>query len=311
MADSDLDREKDDDKGTVTGADETPGDRQMRGGSRLGRGGRLGSRRPLGELDDPPERGPAAYLAEFIGTFGLVLFVCFVVVLFIPPAPEPVQPGVPVETPFQDWAVIGLVHAFILFALIQMFAIVSGAHFNPAVTVALAAIRQIRAIDAAIYIAVQVLGAIAAAGVVKLMLNNDAAGKGTSWGAPDVSDLAGNDVGVALGAEVIGTFFLVLAIVGVAVNPRGTKDWAGFAIGATLAAAVMIFGPLSGAGLNPARSFGPSLVGGEWATDTNALQWILIYVVGPLLGALLAAFLYFQTVILPGKKGTEGMDPVG
>jgi glycerol uptake facilitator-like aquaporin len=72
----------------------------------------------------------------------------------------------------------------------------------------------------------------------------------------------------------------------------------------------MILGPLSGAGFNPARSFGPSLFG-DFAADTNAIQWILIYVIGPALGALLAAFLYFQTVILPGRKGTEGMDPVG
>ena len=304
MADSDLDREKDDETGAVAGDD-----RARSSGARatLGRGG---GRRPLAEMDDPPERGPAAYLAEFLGTFGLVLFVCFVVVLYAPGPLPAAQPGLPETQPFQDWAVIGLVHAFILFALIQAFAIVSGAHFNPAVTVALAAIRQIRAIDAAIYIAVQLIGAIAAAFVVKLMLDNDNAnGEAAGFGAPNVGEAAGTDVAVAVGAEVIGTFFLVLAIVGVAVNPRGVKDWAGFAIGATLAASVMILGPLSGAGLNPARSFGPSLIG-DFA-DVNAIQWILIYVVGPILGALLAAFLYFQTVILPGRKGTDGMDPVG
>src|SRR5918994_1919500 len=98
---------------------------------------------------------------------------------------------------FQDFAVVGLVHVFILFALIQAFAVVSGAHFNPAVTAALAAIRQIRPIDAAIYIVVQVLGGLAAAGVVKLMLNNDAAGAGTSFGAPEVGRQAGGDVAVA------------------------------------------------------------------------------------------------------------------
>jgi MIP family channel proteins len=302
MADSDLDREKDDETGAVAGEE------RKRSASRFGLG-RAGTRRPLGELDEPVERGPAAYLAEFLGTFGLVLFICFVVILYAPGPVAPAQPGLPETQPFQDWAVIGLVHAFILFALIQVFAIVSGAHFNPAVTVALAAIRQIRAIDAAIYIVVQVIGGIAAAAVAKLMLNNDAAGAGGAFGGPGVGDQAGGDVAVALGAEVIGTFFLVLAIVGIAVNPRGVKDWAGFAIGATLGAAVMIFGPLSGAGLNPARSFGPSLFG-DFA-DVNALEWILIYVVGPLLGALLAAFLYFQTVILPGRKGTEGVGPVG
>jgi MIP family channel proteins len=270
---------------------------------------RTAGRRPLGELDEPPERGPAAYLAEFVGTFGLVLFICFAAVLYAPPPIPAAQPGLPEVQPFQDFAVIGLVHAFALFALIQVFAIVSGAHFNPAVTVAMAAIRQIRAIDAAIYIAVQLIGGIAAAAVVKLMLNNDAAGAGGAFGAPAVGNAAGGDVAVALGAETLGTFFLVLAIVGVAVNPRGIKDWAGFAIGATLGLALMAFGPLSGGSFNPARAFGPSLIG-EFA-DVNAFEWILVWVIGPALGALLAAFLYFQTMILPGRKGAEGMEPVG
>ena len=65
-------------------------------------------------------------------------------------------------------------------------------------------------------------------------------------------------------AEGLGTFFLVWAVVAVAVNPRATRDWAGLAIGGTLGFAVMIIGPLTGAALNPARWFGPALVAGEW-----------------------------------------------
>ncbi len=301
MADEDLDREKDDDTEVDAGRESSA--------SRPTLAARAARRRPLGELDEPPERGPAAYLAEFIGTFGLVFFICACAVLFIP-GPEPAaQPGLPEVQPFQDWSVLGLVHAFALFVLIQAFAIASGAHFNPAVTVALAAIRQIRPIDAAIYVVVQVLGALAAGGVVKLMLNNDAAGAGGHFGAPEIGNAAGGDVAVALGAEVIGTFFLVLVIVGVAVNPRGLKDWSGWAIGATLGLAALAIGPLSGAGFNPARSFGPSVIGGF--ADVSALEWILIWVIGPLLGAVLAAFVYVQTIILPGRKGDEGMDPVG
>jgi MIP family channel proteins len=205
--------------------------------------------------------------------------------------------------------VIGLAHAFILFALIQALAVASGAHFNPAVTAAMAAIRQIRLIDAAIYVVVQLIGAIAAACVVKLLLNNpDAAGADPTFGSVAVGPAAAKSTRVAFGAEVIGTFFLVWAIVGVAVNPRGVRDWAGFAIGATLGAAVMVFGPVSGAGLNPARAFGPALFGDF---GQSAGTWILIWVIGPLIGALLAAFLYFQMFILPGRKGTEGMEPVG
>jgi MIP family channel proteins len=291
MADSDLDRDRDDAEST-----------------KVGKGGAAAARRsPLREFGDPPERGPAAYLAELIGTFGLVFFVCTVVVLYAPVAQEPAQPGLPAVQPFQDWAVIGLVHAFILFMLIQTLAIVSGAHFNPAVTAAMAAIRQIRPPDAAIYIVVQLIGGLAGALVCKLLFDN-ATGEATQWGSVGVGDVVGDSTTVAFAAEVIGTFFLMWAIVGVAVNPRGARDWAGFAIGATLGAAVMILGPVSGGGFNPARAFGPAIVGdfGE-----GALTWILVWVIGPLLGALLAAFVYFQMFILPGRKGEEGMDPVG
>ena len=291
MADSDLDREKDDDAGAVSA------------------GGPARGRRPLSELGDPAERGPAAYLAEFIGTFGLVFFVATVLMLYAPGPQPATQPGLPPVQEFQDWSVIGLVNAFILFALIQALAVASGAHFNPAVTAALTAIRQIRPIDAAIYIVVQLLGAVAAGFVVKLMFDNpNAAGTEPTFGAVRVGEVAAGSTGAALAAEVIGTFFLVWAIVGVAVNPRGIRDWAGFAIGATLGAAVMILGPLSGGSFNPARAFGPALFG---EFDQSALEWILIWVVGPLIGALLAAFVYVQTIILPGRKGTEGMEPVG
>jgi MIP family channel proteins len=288
MADSELDRENDD------------------ATTRVARPGRAG-RGPLAEAGDPPERGPAAFLAELIGTFGLVFFVCTVVVLYAPVAQEPAQPGLPAVQPFQDWAVIGLVHAFILFALIQALAIVSGAHFNPAVTAAMAAIRQIRPPDAAVYIVVQLIGGLAGALVCKLMFDNPT-GEAVDWGAVKLGSVTGESTSVAFAAEVIGTFFLVWAIVGVAVNPHGVRDWAGFAIGATLGAAVMILGPVSGGSFNPARAFGPAIAGefGE-----GAGTWLLVWVVGPLLGALLAAFVYFQMFILPGRKGDEGLEPVG
>jgi MIP family channel proteins len=278
------------------------------GKTEVGAGGTAAARRaPMGEFGDPAERGPAAYLAELIGTFGLVFFVCTVVTLYAPGPQEAAQPGLPAVQPFQDWAVIGLVHAFILFALIQTLAIVSGAHFNPAVTAAMAAIRQIRPVDAAIYVVVQLIGGLAGAMVCKLMFDN-ATGEDAHWGAPAIGNVVGGSTTVALAAEVIGTFFLMWAIVGVAVNPRGVKDWAGFAIGATLGAAVMIFGPVSGAALNPARAFGPA-VAGEFSEGAGT--WALVWVVGPVVGALLAAFVYFQMFILPGRKGDEGMEPVG
>src|SRR4051794_13284031 len=162
-----------------------------------------------------PERGPAAYLAEFIGTFALVFFITIVASqVLAPPAAPGAQPG------FNDITALGLVHMLALFMLIQTLAVVSGAHFNPAVTTALAAIRQIRIIDAAIYIVVQLAGGVLGALVTKLILKNFDQADALNFGAPSVSKTA-LDGSIPLGmlVEGIGTFFLVWAIVGVAVNP--------------------------------------------------------------------------------------------
>jgi glycerol uptake facilitator-like aquaporin len=70
----------------------------------------------------------------------------------------------------------------------------------------------------------------------------------------------------------------------------------------------MILGPVSGAGFNPARALGPALVGDF---GQGAGTWLLVWVLAPIIGALLAAFVYFQMFILPGKKGDEGLEPVG
>src|SRR3954463_3642448 len=97
------------------------------------------------------ERGLAAYLAELIGTLLLVFFITSVVVLFVSTGAQ-AQFG-------SDFAVIGLVHAFLLFGLIVMFGVVSGGHFNPAVTLAALVIRRIRPLDGAIYMLAQLSGA--------------------------------------------------------------------------------------------------------------------------------------------------------
>ena len=251
------------------------------------------------------ERGPAAYIAELIGTFGLVFVITMSVVLFVP-APV-TQPGVGQFQPFQDWAVVGLVHAFVLFFLIQTLAIICGAHFNPAVTVSLAAIRQIRILDAGIYIVMQLAGATLGALLTKAVVTE--IGKGVNYGAPGINTGRVGTTLAGMTVEAIGTFFLVWAIVGVAVNPAGLKDWSGFAIGTTLGFAVMILGPLTGGSLNPARAFGPSLV--AHAFDGSTGRWLLVYVLSPAIGGVLAAASYFWLFIQPGKKGVTGMEPVG
>jgi glycerol uptake facilitator protein len=246
------------------------------------------------------DRGPAAYLAEFIGTLMLVFFICAVVSLYGPEA------SAQNPNPFVDFGVIGLVHVLVLFVLIQTLAIVSGAHFNPAVTAALTALRQIKAVDAGIYILAQLAGALAGALLVKAILLNE--GESENYGTPAVSELIEGAIFPGMVVEAIGTFFLLWAIIGVALNPRAAQDWAAFAIGGALGMAVMVLAPLTGAGLNPARSFGPALVSGEWG---GADVFLLVYVVGPVVGALVAAFLYFQMFIATGKKGVGGAEPVG
>ena len=228
------------------------------------------------------ERGTPAYVAEFIGTFFLVLFVCMVVTLNS-------AGGLGVT----DFAVIGLVHAFVLAMLVYTLGGTSGAHFNPAVTAALAALRKITLIDATIYWLVQLAGAVAAALVTKLLLLDE--GRGVNYGATSISKILSGNVGAGFLCEVLGAFVLMWAIMGVAVNPRGERAWAGWVIGIALGVAVMIFAPLDGAGFNPARSFGPAIVSGHW-TDF----WI--YVIGPVTGAIGAAFGYRMLVLDPADR---------
>jgi MIP family channel proteins len=246
------------------------------------------------------DRGPAAYLAEFVGTLLLVFFITAVVSLYVS-APSAQNPN-----PFIDFSVIGLVHAFLLFGLIQTLGLISGAHFNPAVTAAMTMLRQIKPVDSAIYIVAQLAGAVAGALLTKALLLDE--GKAENYGATTVSNVINGDILPGMVAEAIGTFFLVWVIVGVAVNPRATKEWAALAIGAALGMGVMVIAPLTGAGFNPARSFGPAIVSGEWG---GADTFLLVYVAAPVIGALVAGLLYYNLVIAPGRREPGGMEPVG
>jgi MIP family channel proteins len=248
------------------------------------------------EVTEVQDRGPAAYIAEFVGTLLLVFFVTAVVSLYVSPDPKL----------FTDFSVIGLVHAFLLFGLIQTLGVISGAHFNPAVTTAMAFLRQISLPDAAIYIVAQLGGAVGGALLTKALLLDE--GKAVNYGATTVSDRIGGDILPGVAAEAVGTFFLVWVIVGVAVNPRATKEWAALAIGAALGMGVMVLAPLTGAGFNPARSFGPAIVSGEFGGADN---FLLVYVAAPVIGALVAGVLYFVVTVAPGKRGVGGVEPVG
>jgi len=252
------------------------------------------------EVTEVPDRGPAAYIAEFVGTLLLVFFVTAVVSLYVS-SPSPQNPN-----PFIDFSVIGLVHVFVLFGLIQTLAVISGAHFNPAVTAAMTALRQIGPIDAAIYVVAQLAGGVAGALLTKALLLDE--GKGVNYGATLVSSRLDGAIFPGMVVEALGTFFLVWVIFGVAVNPRATKEWAALAIGAALGMGVMVLAPLTGAGFNPARAFGPAIVSGEFGGADN---FLLVYVLAPVVGALVAGFLYVNLVIAPGQRGVGGVEPVG
>ena len=219
------------------------------------------------------ERGLASYIAELIGTMLLVFTITSVFVLYVASGAN-AQFG-------SDYAVVGLVVAFVIFGLIASVGIASGGHFNPAVTAAFIALRRIDPIDGLVYILAQLSGGVLGALMTKGLLLDE--GRASDYSTPAVSDLLG---GAAQGAMVegIGTFLLVLTVLTVALNPE-TRKWAPLAIGTMLGATQMLFGPLTGAAVNPARWFGPALVSSDF-TDT----WV--YIVGPLAGGLLAAALY-------------------
>ena len=225
----------------------------------------------------PARRRPEAFAAEFLGTLLLVLFIGLVLTLNS-------QRGLG----YVDHTMIGLVQLLILALLFHTLARVSGAHLNPAVTITLAALRRMRAPDAAVYVVVQVLGALAGALVVKLLLSDE--GEAVAYGAPLVSEqfLDGEALAGFL-AELLGTFLLVWAYMSALSDRRGSRPGAALLVGGALGAAVMAIGPLTGGAFNPARAFGPALVGGEFG---DAGTWIVAFVLGPLVGGLLAGTLF-------------------
>jgi MIP family channel proteins len=237
------------------------------------------------------DRGLASYIAELLGTLVLVFVITSVVVLYVS-VPTPASPGGPAQPTFgSDFAVVGLVHGTVLFVLVAILAGVSGAHLNPAVTVAAAILRRIDPIDAVVYILAQLSGGVAGALLTKALLNDE--GRLGNYGAVEVSNILGSNF-AGFVVEGIGAFLLVLAVLAVAFNPRARSEWAPLAIGLTLGFVVMVFGPLTGGSVNPARWFGPALVGNEFGG-------IWPYVLGPIVGSGLAAAVYAY-VIVPGQE---------
>jgi MIP family channel proteins len=211
------------------------------------------------------------YLAEFVGTFGIVF------------APVALSATGHLRGGEANLMAAAWVSGLAVLAMIYALGPISAAHFNPAVTLGFAVARRFPWRFVLPYWGAQFAGAIAAAGACALLFG---AGHG-------VHIPAGSTVR-AVGLEAVLTFLLMLVIVSVATDRRVNGAVPGLAIGLTVVFDVLIGGPVSGGSMNPARSLGPALFSGG-----AALSAYWVYVVGPLLGAVIAARVY------EGIRGSE------
>jgi glycerol uptake facilitator protein len=219
--------------------------------------------------------------AEAIGTAILV---------FIGAGSVPLTLFLTGDNPFgsAELSTISFAFAFAIFAAVYSVGHISGAHINPAVTIALFATRKIDATTASSYIAAQLVGAFIGAGLTLAVLSgNNPASLGL--GAVSVNANAGNVVGLA--AEIIGTAILVFTVFGAAVDGRAPGGFAGIVIGFIVYGIIILVGPITGAALNPARQIGPELLGAAIGATTH-LDQLWVYVAGPIVGGLIGAFLY-------------------
>ena len=209
------------------------------------------------------------YLAEFISTFSLVF----------------VATGAMATNNMSNGS-LGLIGIAISSGLIVMSMVyatkhISGAHINPAVTIAMFITRRMNITDSISYIIAQISGAIIASLLILSIFPSAITdfNLGATTLASDVNATSGTMI------EAILTFILVFTIFGSAIDKRAPNGSAGFAIGTAVMLAILIGGPITGASMNPARSFGPALASGYWVDQ--AIYWI-----GPIIGGTVAALVY-------------------
>lgn len=208
-------------------------------------------------------------LAEAIGTFGLVFFCAGGIVVGALP-----NTGIGLMG-------VALTQALALGVLVTAFMNISGAHFNPAVTLGFLVGGRIRPGPAAGYITVQLVAAVAAAWLVTALLPGSAV-MATALGTPMIQN--GMTLWQAIAIEAVLTFFLMSAFYGTVVAPTAPAV-GGFGIGLVMFFGIMVGGPLTGAAVNPARALGPALISGNWIGH-------VVYWIGPLVGAVVAAVVW-------------------
>jgi aquaporin Z len=225
--------------------------------------------------------------AEFFGTFWLVFGGCGAALI------SAAFPGLGI-------GFAGVALAFGLTVLTMVYAVghISGGHLNPAISVGLVAGRRFPAKDLPAYIIAQVLGAIAAAGVLYVIASGAAgfdvhagfASNGYGAHSPGGYSLLAGFV-----AEMVLTAFFLIVVMG-ATDERAPKGFAGLAIGLCLTLIHLVSIPITNTSVNPARSTGPALFAGGWALEQLWLFWV-----APLLGGLIGGGLYNALYGTPGK----------
>ncbi|MEX2307575.1 MAG: aquaporin [Pirellulales bacterium] len=223
-------------------------------------------------------------LAEAIGTF----FLCFAGIGAILSTQPPINSGAGLVG-------VALAHGLALAIAVSIFAGISGGHHNPAVTIGFLSTGRIAPPLAALYIVAQLIGATVAAAACNAIFPADAVTSarlgiplpGGEWVTPSILVLT----------EFILTFLLMTAIFGTAVDARAVPmKLGGFAIGLTVAFDILAGGPVTGASMNPARSFGPALIHGDFSF--HGYYWL-----APVAGAVVAALLYHH--VLLGNEDSE------
>ncbi len=220
-------------------------------------------------------------IAEFIGTFALV----FVGSGAIMVAKQTGSSAGLIE--------VAMAHGLILAVMVTALMKISG-HFNPAITIGFIATRRIEPMMGALYIVSQIIGAVVAAYALKATFP-EAVFVATRGGGQAISlDVTG---GQAFLLETIATFFLAFVVFGTAVDGRAPK-LGGLLVGLVVTADILTIGPLTGASMNPARSFGPAIASGVFEAQ-------LLYLFAPVTGALIAALLYEHVFI---RRDVEPFD---
>ena len=205
-------------------------------------------------------------ICEFIGTFALVFIGAGAVV----------NGNVLVS--------VALAHGFTVIFIIYIFGGISGAHINPAITFAIYIAKKISAKEAIYYVLIQLLGGSLAALLLFQIHNQN---PDINYGAV-IPNLDKITLYNAFIVEVILTFFLANSVLIAAVSKKA-GPFAGNVIGFTLIGCIMVGGPLTGASLNPARSFGPALVSGN-------IEYLWLYILAPLTGAFIASKVYKKLI---------------